>query len=58
MSVSPAILDMMDHFGVMDECRAFLSQQQTLYIDGEFTTGQGPEQLDHFLRTKAVWINV
>jgi phenylacetaldehyde dehydrogenase len=46
MSVNPAILDMMDRFGVTSECREFLAQQQTLYIDGEFTTGQGKDRLD------------
>ncbi len=46
MSISPAILDMMERFAVTDECRAFMSQQQTLYIDGEFSTGQGQDRLD------------
>ena len=42
----PAIHDMMERFGVTTQCREFLLQQQTLYIDGEFTLGQGHDRLD------------
>ena len=42
----PAVHDMMERFGVTAECREFLLQQQTLYIDGKFTSGQGHDRLD------------
>ena len=42
----PAVKDMIERFGVTDPCREFLSQQQKLYIDGEFTTGNGSDRLD------------
>ena len=36
----PAIHDMMERCGVTTQCREFLLQQQTLYIDGKFTAVQ------------------
>jgi phenylacetaldehyde dehydrogenase len=42
----PAVQEMMNHYGVTDACREFLSQEQTLYIDGEFTRGKGNDRLD------------
>ena len=41
----PAVKDMIEHFGVTDQCREFLSQKQILYIDGKFTPGQGSDRL-------------
>ncbi len=45
-TMHPAIHDMIERFGISNECREFLSQRQTLYIDGEFTAGQGNDRLD------------
>jgi len=42
----PSVQDMIERFGVTTECREFLSQRQSLYIDGKFTPGQGSERLD------------
>ena len=42
----PAVQEMIGHFGVTRECREFLSQQQTLYIDGNFTSGEGSDYLE------------
>jgi phenylacetaldehyde dehydrogenase len=42
----PAVHGMIEKFGVTTECREFLSQQQTMYIDGRFTAGQGQDRLD------------
>ncbi len=41
-----AVHDMIERFGVTTECRDFLSQRQSLYIDGEFTAGLGRDRLD------------
>lgn len=45
-NMHPAVHDMIERFGVTTECHDFLSQQQTMYIDGEFTLGQGHDRLD------------
>jgi phenylacetaldehyde dehydrogenase len=42
----PAVHGMIERFGVTAECREFLSQQQTMYIDGRFTAGQGQDRLE------------
>jgi phenylacetaldehyde dehydrogenase len=42
----PSVQDMIERFGVTAECREFLTQKQTLYIDGEFTLGIGQDRLD------------
>lgn len=41
----PAVKDMIERFGITPQCREFLSQRQSLYIDGKFTLGQGSERL-------------
>jgi len=45
-SMHPAVHDMIEKYGVTAECREFLSQQQTMYIDGRFTAGNGCERLE------------
>ena len=42
----PAVKDMINRYGVTSECREFLSQQQTLFVDGKLTLGQGSDRLD------------
>ncbi|MFC1776589.1 aldehyde dehydrogenase family protein [Pseudomonadota bacterium] len=42
----PAVNEMIERFGVTPQCLEFLYQQQNLYIDGEFTSGNGSDRLD------------
>jgi phenylacetaldehyde dehydrogenase len=42
----PAVAEMIERFGVTTQCREFLEQRQGLYIDGEFTFGNGNDRLD------------
>lgn len=42
----PVVSEMIERYGITAQCRTFLSQRQDLYIDGQFTPGNGSDRLD------------
>lgn len=53
-----AVTVLIDKYGVTERTRQFLLAPKKQYINGAIGKDMDPEQLEHFLETKVVWIQL